>query len=699
MTSTTDELAPTAASEAEPSVTTIPALDGVRAIGIVLVLLFHGGINWIGGGFFGVDVFFVLSGFLITGLLVAEFRRDHTIRLLRFWGHRVRRLLPALLAMLLAVSAYVLLFAPADTVSQIRDDAVWTLLYGNNWHLIAGSQGYFAGLAAPRPLLHTWSLSIEEQFYVIWPLVVLGVLRISRSRAALLTVSIGGAIASAVVMALAYGGGSGVDRAYYGTDSRAQAVLIGASLAILLAEPLTTRRSTSTNPTRIVRSVPLGHGASSAVAGLGVASLIAIFLLSSFCESTSGWIYDGGFALVALVTAGLITSVSLVQRGPAARLLSMRPVRYVGAISYGLYLWHWPIFVLLTRDRTGLAGLALLGVRLAVTTAVSVISYRFLEMPIRRRRLKGWRGWLAAPLAFGATMAVVLAVTAGAIPSMSSGVAVKAPTEAAPKTFVEQGTGANVPIRQPGGGTGPIRLLLLGDSEASFLAFGLGPSSEAHGIDFAGDGIMGCGFVHSPTILAGRLEPGVAGQRPGQDYVVPCATQEQRWKADVEAFKPDVVVVFNGAYDVRDHKINGRWMHLGQPELDRRLSAAIRSSIRLLGSQGATVALLTAPYYQQPERSDGSRWPEDDPARVDTYNRIIRQLVAEAPMTTKVIDVHRKLDPRNRYTQRIDGVTVRYSDGIHVTPQGARLIGPWLLDQVARIGKASRAGIASREGN
>ena len=150
----------------------VPALDGIRALAISLVLFFHGGFAWAGGGFFGVDIFFVLSGFLITGLLVAEFRRDDRVRLGRFWGHRVRRLLPALLALMVGVVLYAVFLAPPDTLSQLRGDAFATLLYGNNWHLISGGTGYFADLKSPRPLLHTWSLSIEEQFYLVWPLVV-----------------------------------------------------------------------------------------------------------------------------------------------------------------------------------------------------------------------------------------------------------------------------------------------------------------------------------------------------------------------------------------------------------------------------------------------------------------------------------------------------------------------------------------------
>jgi len=674
----------------EPPVAKISALDGVRALGIVLVLLFHGGVSWMGGGFFGVDVFFVLSGFLITGLLLAEFRRQRTIELLRFWGHRVRRLVPALLALLAALCLYGALLAPSDTLGQLRGDAFATMLYGNNWHLIREGQGYFAGLALPRPLLHTWSLSIEEQFYVLWPLVVLGVLRLTRSRAVLLGIALVGATASAVEMAWLFHGGSGLNRVYYGTDTRAQAVLIGAALAIALSRPLRSRRTSSDGEaTRLVADLALGAGARRALGLLGVAALVAVLALAVTTHESTTWVFAGGFALVAALTALLIASVSLVPDGPVARVLSLRAVRYVGAISYGLYLWHWPIFVVLDHGRTGLVGPWLLLLRLAVTLAVSALSFHLLEMPIRRGALRGWRGWIVAPIGIGAVATAIALVTAGAAPGITDYGTVKPSLAFGKIHYVDRGTRASVPTVAAGTG-GPVRLLLLGNSEATFLAFGLGPLAEQHDVSFAGDGVMGCGFVHAPTILHGHLEQGLAGSRGALANLVPCATQEQRWAADVATFNPDVVVVDNGAYEVRDHRIHGVWTHIGDPAFDALLTRTIEADVALLSARGATVVLLTAPYYHQVEAPDGSGWPEDQTARVDTYNRIIRGVAAKDPGTVVVLDQHPRLDPHNRYAAVVDGVQARMSDGIHLTPAGARLVAPWILDEVHRLGLAGR---------
>ncbi len=459
----------------EPRLGRIPALDGVRALGIVLVLFFHGGFSWAGGGFFGVDVFFVLSGFLITGLLVSEFRQNSGIGLARFWGHRVRRLVPALLVMLVGVALYGLFLAPSDTLGQLRGDALATLFYVNNWHQASGGQGYFAALDTPRPLLHTWSLSIEEQFYLVWPLVVLGILTWGRSLRILLAVTVAGAVSSAVAMAVVYGNGSGESRAYYGTDTRAQALLIGAALAIVLAHPLPRRRVGRVPTTSLVRKIALSAAARTGMVVLGGAGLATVMVLAVVDNSATAWIYRGGFTLVALATAGLIACVSLVPDSPWSRVLSLRPVRYVGAISYGLYLYHWPIFVVVDHSRTGLEGWPLFGVRVALSFAVAGLSFHFLEMPVRRGALRGWRAWVSAPLAVGGTAALIVAATAGATTAVNA-----LPVEAGAATSTPSastgGPGTSAAVASVAAGTGgPIRLLLVGDSEASFLGFGLGP--------------------------------------------------------------------------------------------------------------------------------------------------------------------------------------------------------------------------------
>ena len=694
----------------------LPALDGVRALAIVLVLLFHGGFGWAQGGFFGVDVFFVLSGFLITGLLVNEFSRRDTIGLVRFWGHRVRRLLPALLAVLLVVCAYGVVVATPDTLDQLRSDAFATLFYGNNWHLVAGDSGYFAALNTPRPLLHTWSLSIEEQFYVIWPLVVLGLLRLRRSRTLLLGVTVVLAVASATEMAWLYHGGSGASRVYYGTDTRAQALLIGAALAVILARP-----PGRTSPPSPAVSPPGSPGTGGAgrhqdigpdpdaggeprieligtkvkngaflrfIAVMGALSLAGIIWLAVATSSATPWLYDGGFTLLAVAAAVLIASVTLVPTTPWARLLSLRPIRYLGSISYGLYLWHWPIFVFLDSARTGLVGWPLFLLRVGLSVGVAALSLHFLELPIRRGALRGVRGWVVAPLSVAATGLAIVLATAGATAAVDAEVP---PANQSSTSLPPSSDAANTPS-VAAGTAGPIRLLLIGDSEASFLGFGLGPDSGRYDIDFAGDGTFGCGFTHNTTLFHGTVVPGTVGYRGGK-VAVACPTQLARWGNDLEAFHPDVVVLVEGEYEVRNQLLPGGDEHLNQVHFDQVEQAAIQSAVNVILAHGSAVLLVAAPYYQQPEQANGQPWPEDSPARVNGYNRLIQRVAARSgPLVEVNTSLHHLLDPGGHYAQVVDGRHVRFADGVHVSTSGALLVAPSILEQAHVLGVAARVG-------
>ena len=217
----------------------LPGLDGVRALAIGGVFAYHLGFGWASGGYLGVDLFFVLSGFLISSLLVEEWLEKSTIGLAAFWGRRARRLLPGLLLMLAVLGVFLLAFGPGPLVDlhEVRDDALATVLYVANWHQLFAHQSYFDQYAAPSPLQHTWSLGIEEQFYVVWPLVMLGLLSLGRGRwrAVGLAVAGAGAAASAGWMAFLAAHGASVNRLYYGSDTRAFDLLIGALLAFAVA--------------------------------------------------------------------------------------------------------------------------------------------------------------------------------------------------------------------------------------------------------------------------------------------------------------------------------------------------------------------------------------------------------------------------------------------------------------------------------
>lgn len=359
----------------------LPGLDGLRAIAIIGVLLYHAGIDWVPGGFLGVDVFFVLSGFLITSLILEEYDRAGRIDFKRFYIRRARRLLPAVFVLLIAVGIAVLLFY-RDALSAFREDALATLLYLNNWWYIFVDQSYFESMGRPPLLKHLWSLSIEEQFYLIWPAVALLLVR-RGGRPLVRRVAILVAVASTAWMAyLAIRGGYPVDadpsRAYFGTDSHIMGLLIGAALA------------TVWRPGRLSASIP--RGAQVLVTGIGVTMIAVIAGFYLFVGEFTPWLYRGGFLALAVFTAVLIAAATH-PASPLGAVLGIGVLRYLGRRSYGIYLWHWPVFMV-TRpgiDVPWSEPVAFVA-RLTITVAIAEVSYRLVEMPIRRGALgAAWR--------------------------------------------------------------------------------------------------------------------------------------------------------------------------------------------------------------------------------------------------------------------------------------------------------------------
>jgi peptidoglycan/LPS O-acetylase OafA/YrhL len=348
----------------------LPALDGLRAVAVAAVLLYHADLGWFSGGFLGVDVFFVLSGYLITCVLLDNRRTEGRIRLRTFWGRRARRLLPALLVMLAVVCVYTVVVLPGEA-ARLRDDVVSALAYVMNWQLIFQGQSYFESFGRAPLLQHLWSLSVEEQFYLVWPLLLTAGLAIWRGKPERLAMAILGlAGVSALLMAVLYTPGGDPSRVYYGTDTHASGLLIGAALAIVWP-PWRLRGKTG----------PVAPFALETAGLVGLALLGWCFLHVSEFETA---LYRGGYLAIAVVTA-LVVAVVV---HPAVRLssgvLSLRPLRWVGERSYGIYLWHWPVY-LLTRPGLDfpLTGTPLLVLRLTITVGLAAASFRYVEQPIR----------------------------------------------------------------------------------------------------------------------------------------------------------------------------------------------------------------------------------------------------------------------------------------------------------------------------
>ncbi|MBS1886691.1 MAG: acyltransferase family protein [Actinobacteria bacterium] len=368
----------------------MPGLDGLRAIAVLAVIFFHLGYGWAPGGLLGVGIFFTLSGYLITDILLGQFLRRGAIHLGRFWLGRARRLLPALFLMLLIVVAWVTIFGPAQP-DQFRKAVLSAIFYVNNWQQIAANVSYFARFAPEQPLNHLWSLSVEEQFYILWPFILLIGLKFVherrnadglRPRLALWTLAL--AIASSIWMVILYHPSLDPSRVYYGTDTRAAELLFGAALAMVWPSRKLSRRITP----QARKNLDL----------LGCVGLLIIAIMVWQTGEFSQFLYRGGFVLLSLATVMVLMPLA----HPACRLgnvVGCRPLRWIGVRSYGIYLWQTPIIVLTSPQ--GPHGQSLLrdALQVAAIFAISALSWRYVEEPIRhgaigrllaRRRRLGW---------------------------------------------------------------------------------------------------------------------------------------------------------------------------------------------------------------------------------------------------------------------------------------------------------------------
>jgi peptidoglycan/LPS O-acetylase OafA/YrhL len=370
----------------------MPGLDGLRAIAVLAVIAFHLEFAWAPGGLLGVGIFFTLSGYLITDILLSQLSQRGKIKLGGFWLARARRLLPALFVMLALVAAWVTIFGPAQT-QQFRDSILSAIFYVNNWQQIIGDVSYFARFEAPGPMNHLWSLAVEEQFYIVWPFLLFLGVKVIRERETpggvrpkLALWTLGLALISVLAMALLYRVSTDPSRVYYGTDTRAFELLFGAALAMVWPSRRLSRKITPQ--------------ARKTLDGLGVLGLVVIALMIWRTSELSPFLYRGGFVVLSLA----VILVLMAATHPACRLgvlLGIRPLRWVGVRSYGIYLWHAPVIVLTNPSAHPGPSVPRALAQVALIFALSALSWKFIEEPIRhgavgrffaRRRARGW-GW------------------------------------------------------------------------------------------------------------------------------------------------------------------------------------------------------------------------------------------------------------------------------------------------------------------
>ena len=626
----------------------LPALDGLRALAVLAVLAYHLGFSWARGGYLGVDLFFVLSGFLITSLLLEEHDANGSIGLRAFWGRRARRLLPALFAMVTAVMVFVVVdgrygqstFIAAFDLHALRGQAVATLLYVANWYDIAVHQSYFAQFAAPSPLQHTWSLAIEEQFYLVWPFVTALLVAGGLAARRRLGVGVSCALAagSTVLMAVIFLHGD-LSRAYYGTDTRLADLAVGTALAWLTA--------------RLPRTPPRVAALLRVAGPVALAGLLVMMATAGTAGFGAGGVpyavmFEGGFLLASLLCVLVIADVrcegSLLARG-----FALGPVVAVGLVSYGIYLWHWPVIVFLDGHSTGLSGAGLLWTRLGVIAALTVASYYLIERPVRRRTVPLDVRRVLYPLVLAGT---VTAVFIGTTPSIVIRANVRATLlRYAPADPIRGagGTEGQAPIRvgYAISRSDPLRVVIVGDSMTYVASPGVIAALDA------------TGEVHATD----RSFPGwgTASIRRWRGYVATAVSQTRA-----------AVVMVTTGWD-------------GRAAMDRSAyRARMRELVAVARAAGASGVVFLQYPRTEPLAAVTPALRASSARRIAAWNAAVAGMPALLPGQTMYFPIAPSVEldgrfspwvppPRDPGAPRTTWDRVRRVDGVHLCPPGIEL--------------------------
>ena len=607
-------------------------LDGLRGLAVLAVLCFHADFTWARGSYLGVSLFFTLSGFLITSLLIREAERTHHVALVRFWGRRLRRLAPAALLTLLLVCLFGAFVATANQRLTLRGD-LWAAL-GNvsNWRFLSGGRSYATLFSDPSPLQHFWSLAIEEQFYLAVPLVVAACAAYASRRSArgrharkvplraVLAVVAGVLAIASVGLQVVF---ANQDRIYYGTDTRMWELLAG----VLLACALT--------------GVRIPQWVSGTAAVVGVVAFAVMLWSWSQVGFESAWLYhDAGLAVFALVDVTVVFAV--IVPGPLRVLCSWRPLVEIGLISYGLYLYHWPVYLWLDPHRTGLHGWSLFLVRIGVTAALAIASFFLVELPIRNRT---WPTSWRAPVAWiGGIALVALMVPIAVSPPRANQVITNADFAEADR-LVQQAQRTPVTTR-PGTAPStaaagvtvpaPLATYVVGDSTGAMLAGALALLQQQTGqVSVRSDAVATCGFV---AVDLERWADGSIGPEKPQ-----CATQHDTWTTTLASWRPDAILLVSGAPNTssfqRQDVAGGAWPDVSQPAGRAAVLAGMEQTADVLGraAPGVPLLWLTAPYTERTRVADGDVGDSGSaPNRIAAYNSLIDEVARTHPAVVKV---------------------------------------------------------------
>lgn len=604
----------------------VAALDGLRGIAIATVVAFHAGA--LPGGFLGVDLFFVLSGYLITGLLLRERDESGNISLSNFWTRRARRLFPAIIVLVGAAQLWARTHALPRELDVLNGQSVAAMLYVSNWYNIFFDVGYWSVGPSHSPLNHLWSLAIEEQYYLLFPILFAFWFAKSSKRSVsqfALTCALL-AIGSIVLSALLYTTLGG-NRSYFGTDTRIGAILAGCALAAFLHAR---RESTAAQSARLYTP-----------GNIAVAvSALVIFAFWIVMRTTTPFLYTGGFALHAIASLVLITTIVTRPESAFVKALEWRPLVWLGERSYSLYLWHWPLIVVLTREYTGYSGAAHVAVVTAAIIAATIVSYELVEHPIRYSKLRGIR-----------------LVTTLAVPAIVVSASALLWQPEPPPQF------GNEALVTPGrGGT---RLMLVGDSWARNLGIALAAVDSTHRMSILNMGKGGCGIADAP-----RQKTETKGEFPTSRD---CTLWPSTWTNTVNAVRPEIAILNVGNWDqaLQDFDGTGEFVGACHPRFHERYSQKIDQGLGILGSRGARVYIMTI---------------RDNDARAgsgpDCMNAILREAaVRHAANGVQLLDLYAQLCSDHRCPDIADGKRV-YDETGHLAAEAQKRIAVWVFNQV-----------------
>ena len=650
----------------------VAALDGLRAVSVIAVIAYHAGLDAVPGGFLGVEVFFVISGFLITTLLIEEKSSTGTVSLRGFWLRRFRRLMPALFAML-AVTLLVVTFASTTSAPEFRRDVIAGIAYASNWWQIFGVDTPYFGTGSLPVLRHLWSLAVEEQWYLAWPLVFVACTGRSKFRrvplgVVALVTSVG--IMVATGLAFVPDDEARTNLLYLGTHTRSSGIILGAAFALL-------RPVTSTNSSH--RRFLDGALTCAAAASLG-----AIGVLASILHVEDAALYRGGLAATSIASVIVVAVVVRSRDGLVAQLLSIPWLVAIGKRSYGLYLWHWPTFVVVDARSSD----ARLLLALAVTVVINELTYRAIEVPVRngvigkwfteRRSLSGVRRRL--PVAAVSVLAAVVVASSVkltgieardvSVDSGNSDVVFVAPTTTptVPDSAVST-TSTTVAVL-------PRRVVIVGDSQAHSLYVNR-PAGIEETFTLTNGSLDGCGVYDRGVGVGGKND------RFRRNFAN-CAGFEEKWATSATNARADVALIVIGAWEVLDLEVGKLRFKVDTIPADTLFVSQLKKGIDALRATRTAVAVLEVP-CMRPVDSKGGPVPalkeRGDDARTGHLNELIREVVESYPSQVTFVE-----GPTEWCSNPKVSTSLSYRwDGVHVYKPGAKLIFETIADDLLSI--------------